>query len=316
MKDYITVAGFPEYLINRDGLIYDTTAKKHVIREFRKNGYVYVTLRLNTLTTTCLVHRLVALSFIPMLNFKKFLVNHIDGNKHNPSANNLEWCDYKENHEHAGSIGLTEKCHPVSVRCTKTLIVTEYPSAQEAGRQLGISKDTVLWRLKTNGQKTWPDHKQYKLHKSTTPWGDVDSDPGFGRNRQITVRSLLTGVEKKFENQNMVAEFFGISVSSLSILLSNGQPVFSGGWQAKYNDVTEWTHVPDFYLELERLTNTKCCVMWTDTIIRIYESCIKCALANGLNATTLNYRLKSAGKTVFPDGFRYAYYSDFKQGLS
>lgn len=47
-----------------------------------------------------LVHRLVALTYIPEIDGKTS-INHIDGNPKNNKVENLEWCNHKENNNHA-----------------------------------------------------------------------------------------------------------------------------------------------------------------------------------------------------------------------
>jgi len=49
---------------------------------------------------TWLVHRLVAFAFIPTIENKLF-INHIDGDRLNNNVTNLEWCNHKENNNHA-----------------------------------------------------------------------------------------------------------------------------------------------------------------------------------------------------------------------
>lgn len=63
-------------------------------------SYLYVMLSKDNHVKCCKIHRLVAEYFVPN-PLKKPYVNHIDGNKHNNNANNLEWVTPLENNLHA-----------------------------------------------------------------------------------------------------------------------------------------------------------------------------------------------------------------------
>jgi hypothetical protein len=68
--------------------------------------YKQTSLYINKKPKKFLIHRLVAKVFVPNPKNLK-IVNHIDGNKKNNHAKNLEWCTQKHNIRHAWSIGLT-----------------------------------------------------------------------------------------------------------------------------------------------------------------------------------------------------------------
>ena len=72
------------------------------------SGYKRVALNEKRLVTHCSIHRLVAIAFVPNPNNLP-QVNHIDGDKRNNVASNLEWCDARHNQLHAISLGLVKK---------------------------------------------------------------------------------------------------------------------------------------------------------------------------------------------------------------
>ena len=78
--------------------------------------YEYVQLHIKDQASTISVHRAVAQAFIPKPKDKN-LVNHIDGNKLNNNACNLEWCTDSENKLHAYALGLMPRqTHCIGVK--------------------------------------------------------------------------------------------------------------------------------------------------------------------------------------------------------
>lgn len=66
----------------------------------KPKGYKFICLSLKNVLKYYHVHRLVAIAFIPNPENKPF-VNHIDCDKSNNKADNLEWVTAKENNKHA-----------------------------------------------------------------------------------------------------------------------------------------------------------------------------------------------------------------------
>ena len=68
-----------------------------------KNGYVRVRLNKNGVGKTFLLHRLVAVAFIRNPDALPE-VNHLNGNKGDNRAENLEWVTHRQNRQHARSL--------------------------------------------------------------------------------------------------------------------------------------------------------------------------------------------------------------------
>lgn len=81
-----------------------------------QDGYPRPTLQVNKKRYYKLLHRLVAMAYIPNPD-NKSCVNHIDGNKLNNNVENLEWCTVSENNNHAFRTGLKNNEHSTGERC-------------------------------------------------------------------------------------------------------------------------------------------------------------------------------------------------------
>ena len=100
MTEWRAVPGWPQYEVYSAGEIWGPNGK--VGKWFSDQGYELV--RLSGPRQVERVHRLVAKAFCPNPHGKP-CVNHIDHNRANNSAANLEWCTQAENLAHADKAG-------------------------------------------------------------------------------------------------------------------------------------------------------------------------------------------------------------------
>jgi hypothetical protein len=121
MEEWRTVEEYNDYQISNEGRVksYKTNTEKIMSHTVNENGYVTIILYKNSKYKHYKIHRLVATAFIPNTENKPY-VNHIDGDKNNNFASNLEWCTRSENeiHKHkvlgikGNMIGKFGKLHP------------------------------------------------------------------------------------------------------------------------------------------------------------------------------------------------------------
>ena len=99
------IPGYPGYTIFSDGTLLGPKGWKKAYR--RPDGYFVVSLSRGGKGTTKRIHRLVAAAFIPNPKGKRE-VNHIDCDKSNNAAVNLEWVSSSENKIHSYRFGSKE----------------------------------------------------------------------------------------------------------------------------------------------------------------------------------------------------------------
>lgn len=103
------VEGFPNAEVSNLGRVRSLFRGVVKLRSVHLNdhGYFIITLQNKTIKKRARVHVLVAAAFIgPKL--PRMDVNHIDGNKANNAASNLEYVTRSENHRHAFRLGLAK----------------------------------------------------------------------------------------------------------------------------------------------------------------------------------------------------------------
>lgn len=111
------------------------------------SGYRTITLSLDGKRHDYLLHRLVAISFIP--NPKHLpQVNHLDGNKENNCISNLEWVTDRENKYHAFQNNLSGLDDWVKVLREDNQVV--YDSITSAAKSVGGTQPGLSIALKEN----------------------------------------------------------------------------------------------------------------------------------------------------------------------
>lgn len=121
------------------------------------NGYYQVVIKSNGKSKTRYIHRLVAEAFVLNPEDKPY-VNHIDGNKLNNHADNLEWCTPQDNSIHSYKVLKQNKptspghSYPVIAVNTLLNITKRYNSVSECKRSLNISKSHIFRLIKNKRQ--------------------------------------------------------------------------------------------------------------------------------------------------------------------
>lgn len=127
-----------------------------------RNNYLHVILSRNGKRKNYLVHRIVAMAFIPNIpNYK--CVDHINTIRTDNRVENLRFCTHKQNMNnklsriHNSQVRKNRKDLSKQVVCLETGEI--FPSTMEASRQLGIDfrhiSDCCLGKRKTTGKLHW-----------------------------------------------------------------------------------------------------------------------------------------------------------------
>lgn len=125
-------------------------AKGQIIKPINHNlGYLVVGLANENKIIRKYIHRLVGLHFLTQYSEGQ-VINHIDTNKRNNVVSNLEWCDAKQNAEHAVNHG---RYSPITNRLVPRKLTLENVEAIRQARQAGVTLKVLA--------------KQFGIDKST-----------------------------------------------------------------------------------------------------------------------------------------------------
>lgn len=127
------------------------TKPERILKSSNSKGYKFVRLYKDKVAKNYTIHRLVATAFIENKNNYKE-VNHIDGNKLNNNATNLEWCTKSHNIRHAFKMGLNKRRKGIENEQAKKVIqydknmkkIKLWGCISDAQRELKIDHSAII----------------------------------------------------------------------------------------------------------------------------------------------------------------------------
>ena len=141
-NNFVEIKQFPNYFINKNGKVIKLNKDRITYKERKlvlSNGYYYVLLSNNNKKRTCLLHRLLAETFIP--NPKKLnIVSHKNKNTLDNRINNLMWVHRR---------GIIDNKNKKVFVYENNKLIKEYVSIKETVRDLNISYYILRKHLKS-----------------------------------------------------------------------------------------------------------------------------------------------------------------------
>lgn len=155
-EKWCRIDGYMDYRISSTGKVESLKGGRPILirPKLTRAGYLSVGLYKDGKRKFFFVHRLVATAFVLNLNGDT-QVNHINGNKEDNRAANLEWCTASENSQHAFDTGLSRHLperqqaatraakDASSKRVHSSVLKCTFVSARDAARQTGVSQQNI-----------------------------------------------------------------------------------------------------------------------------------------------------------------------------
>jgi hypothetical protein len=227
----------PRIVISEEGIVIDVLLDYCPLAYFNSHfGYNVMNIRGKGTMTH---HRLVAETFHHK-EHDHYVTNHIDGDKFNNRASNLEWVDRKRNLWHAYELGLKKDNRPVEVLDLTTQEVNSFLGLNKAAAWLKASQSRLHVYL--NSTQQTPFLKKYNVRYADSSWKQIDSSNVGEKPNGAPREVVLTSKDGKevyiFESYGEAARYFNVSTSSIWQSINRGTRV-RGLFLAKHLDEKE-----------------------------------------------------------------------------
>ena len=150
MEEWKVIESFPDYEVSNMGNVRRKSTKTIRHTYLNNSGYPTIKLINNGKRISKCVHRLEAIAFLE--NKQEYpCINHKDGNKENNNIDNLEWCTYSYNNQHAYDHHLKEyynyKIRP-SEYCNVVEMYINKVRVKDIAMKYGVSESGIYMLLR------------------------------------------------------------------------------------------------------------------------------------------------------------------------
>lgn len=162
MEEWRVIDEFPTYQVSNEGRVRNLSTGR-ILRpaEHPRTKLQMVSLRKNLKQYTCNIHRLVATYFLfPPPEDQGYVPVHLDGNRSNNRAENLDWRTLSQSRELSAQNARTYPIDPRRVRAIEDDVV--YENALEAARALqGLEKHVIFAASNTDNARYKRNHWEF-----------------------------------------------------------------------------------------------------------------------------------------------------------
>lgn len=266
------IPNFTSYEASSDGEIRERQTKKVLEKLFSFNNpenYYFVRIKKDgsfakTVAKTVYLHRLVCMAFHGEKDRnedgKRYVVDHIDGNKHNNKASNLRWVTHSENMILAMKNKLRDDNIEMTIHDTVLNKKTTYYSIIEASRALNIDRGKIYSCLYLfSGKKLFMN--RYRLSYNKEKLGAV-----IRKSRPCWIYDLITNKWSKYGSVVEATLNTGLLPSTIqSKLNKNSHESFCGYIVSN----TKLTKIPN-YSRSEAMNERKNIYRYSTNPITVY----------------------------------------------
>lgn len=264
-EQWKTIKEFPNYQVSNMGNVRNSKTGQVLkpLSSGNKNYYrvwLYATGKKQMVS----IHRLVINYFVdnkyPML---MPYVNHIDENKHNNRADNLEWCTAKYNYNWSKDSAIKGAIKSAKDRGkTKAIVVYNifsgrailYDSTREAERSLHIFSGNMTPVLRHKGNHVLMKKKYMLFYKDDWTYQTLKDnfsimEKEFRIPRRIVALDMTTDKEYYFRSMRQAEKELGFPHQAISRCLKDGQ-LSTHGYKFKWDNSVKKPKLPDKLPEL------------------------------------------------------------------